>query len=122
MKEYRAKEQHEINMKREARKTGNFYVSPEAKLAFIIRIKGINKIAPKPRKVLKLFRLLQINNGVFVKLNKATLNMIKLIEPYVAFGYPNLKTVKNLVYKRGFGKVDKQRIPLTNNQIIENNF
>jgi len=35
------------------------------------------------------------------------------------YGYPNLKSVKELIYKRGYGKVDKQRIPLTNNDIIE---
>ena len=32
---------------------------------------------------------------------------------------PNLKTVRELVYKRGYGKVDKQRVPLSNNQVIE---
>lgn len=33
--------------------------------------------------------------------------------------YPNLKSVKELIYKRGYGKVNKQRIPLTENSIIE---
>lgn len=47
---------------------------------------SINGIHPRPRKVLQLFRLRQINNGVFVKLNKATLNMLKIAEPYVAWG------------------------------------
>ena len=32
---------------------------------------------------------------------------------------PNLKTVRELIYKRGYGKVDKQRIPLTDNATIE---
>lgn len=32
---------------------------------------------------------------------------------------PNLKTVRELVYKRGYGKVNRQRIPLTDNAIIE---
>lgn len=32
---------------------------------------------------------------------------------------PNLKTVRELIYKRGYGKVDKQRIPITNNGVIE---
>lgn len=31
---------------------------------------SINQIPPKVRKVLQLFRLLQINNGIFLKLNK----------------------------------------------------
>ena len=34
--------------------------------------------------------------------------------------YPNLKTVRELVYKRGFVKVDRRRTPLTENSIIEN--
>lgn len=33
---------------------------------------------------------------------------------------PNLKSVRELIYKRGYGKVDKQRIPLSNNAVIEN--
>lgn len=35
------------------------------------------------------------------------------------FSEPNLKSIRELIYKRGYGKVDKQRIPLTNNAIIE---
>lgn len=71
------------------------------------------------RKTLKLLRLRQINNGAFVRLNKATINMLRIAEPYIAWGYPNLKSVRELIYKRGFGKVNKQRIALTDNAIIE---
>lgn len=98
---------------------------------------SINEIAPKPRKILQLLRLLQINNGVFVKVTKATEQMLRLVEPYVTYGYaqsflcycmtiprhflrePNLKSVRELIYKRGYGKVNKQRIPLANNGVIE---
>jgi ribosomal protein L30/L7E len=79
---------------------------------------SINGVSPKVRKVLQLFRLLQvsslvgflcvcvcvcvcvlcshqdtllnpavqINNGVFVKLNKATINMLRIVEPYIVYG------------------------------------
>lgn len=30
-----------------------------------------------------------------------------------------MKTVRELIYKRGYGKVDKQRVPLSSNSIIE---
>lgn len=80
---------------------------------------SINKVAPKVRKVLQLFRLRQINNGVFVKLNKATINMLRICEPYITWGYPNLKSVRELIYKRGFAKVNGQRLPITSNQLIE---
>lgn len=38
---------------------------------------------------------------------------------FLSSSYPNQKTVRELIYKRGFGKVNKQRIPLTDNSIIE---
>ena len=40
MKEYRQRELDEIRLKREARKCGNFHVPEQARLAFVIRIKG----------------------------------------------------------------------------------
>ncbi|GAB2298994.1 60S ribosomal protein L7B [Dionaea muscipula] len=118
-KEYEEQEKELIRLKREARFKGGFYVEPEAKLLFIIRIRGINRMHPKTRKILQLLRLRQIFNGVFLRVNKATLNMLHRVEPYVTYGYPNLKSVKELIYKRGYGKVDKQRIALTDNSIIE---
>ena len=93
----------------------------EPKLVFVVRIKGINKIDPKKRKTLQLLRLLQINNGVFIRLTKATSEMLKIVEAFIAYGYPNLKSVRELIYKRGYAKINKQRIPLTDNAIIEEN-
>jgi len=119
IKEYRQQEADLIRLKREAKLKGGFYVDPEAKLLFVIRIRGINDMHPKTRKILQLLRLRQIFNGVFLKVNKATVNMLRRVEPYVTYGYPNMKSVKELIYKRGFGKVNKQRIPLTDNTIIE---
>ncbi|XP_057761342.1 60S ribosomal protein L7-2-like isoform X2 [Arachis stenosperma] len=118
-KEYQEQEKELIQLKREAKLKGGFYVDPEAKLLFIIRIRGINAMDPKSRKILQLLRLRQIFNGVFLKVNKATMNMLHRVEPYVTYGYPNLKSVKELIYKRGFGKLNKQRIALTENNIIE---
>jgi len=119
VKEYRSQERSLIRFRRQAKAAGDFYVEPEPKLALVVRIAGVNNLHPKPRKILQLLRLRQINNAVFVRLNKATATMLKLIEPYVTYGYPNLKTVKELVYKRGFVKINKQRVPITDNSIIE---
>ncbi|MED6112060.1 60S ribosomal protein L7B [Stylosanthes scabra] len=117
--EYAEQEKDLIRLKREAKLKGGFYVDPEAKLLFIVRIRGINAMHPQTRKILQLLRLRQIFNGVFLKVNKATMNMLHRVEPYVTYGYPNLKSVRELIYKRGYGKVDRQRIPLTDNAIIE---
>ncbi|KAH7572518.1 hypothetical protein JRO89_XS04G0268600 [Xanthoceras sorbifolium] len=163
-KEYDEDQKELIRLKREAKLKGGFYVNPEAKLLFIVRIRGINAMHPQTRKILQLLRLrqllphsylageqlifriwdhativlmpplckrqglikylycfswLQIFNGVFLKVNKATVNMLHRVEPYVTYGYPNLKSVRELIYKRGYGKLNKQRTALTDNSIIE---
>ncbi|KAL1780844.1 60S ribosomal protein L7 [Sigmodon hispidus] len=117
-KEYRQMYRIEIRMARMARKAGNFYVPAEPKLAFVIRIRGISGVSPKVRKVLQLLRLHQIFNGTFVKLSKTSINMLRIVEPYIACGYPNLKSVNELIYKGGYGKINKKRIALTDNSLI----
>jgi large subunit ribosomal protein L7e len=119
--EYAAHEDKLISLRREAKLSHDFFMEPEAKLLFVVRIVGIIKLSPKPRKVLQLLRLKQLHNGVFLKVNKPVLQMLKLVQPYVTYGYPSLKTVRELVYKRGFGKVNKQRIPLSDNSIVSEN-
>jgi len=44
--------------------------------------------------------------------------MIRVIEPFVTYGYPTRQTISKLIYKRGYGKVNRSRIPLTDNSII----
>ena len=119
MKEYKAAEREQVRLRRLAKSQGDFYVPAQPRVAFVVRLRGINNIAPKPRKIMQLLRLLQVNNGVFVKLTAATQQMLQLIEPYVAYGEPNLKTIRELIYKRGYAKINKQRIPISDNSLIE---
>merc|ERR1712216_1034555 len=118
-KEYATFQRKLISARRQAKTAGNFFVEPEEKLLFVTRIVGIIKLSPKPRKILQLLRLNQLHKGVFLKVNKPILNMLKYVQPYVTYGYPSLKTVRDLVYKRGFGKINKQRIPLSDNAVVE---
>jgi len=116
--EYAKEDSDLIEAKRAAKKAGNFYVEGEAKIAFVIRTRGINKLSPKCKKIMQLLRLRQLHNGVFVRMSRATINMIRMVEPYVTYGYPTRANVSRLVYKRGYGKVNRSRIPLTDNSII----
>merc|ERR1712196_19532 len=119
VKEYRALAKQRVRMHRQAKAAGNHFVDAEAKLMFVVRIRGLNDMHPKTKKVLQIMRLRQMNMGVFMKVSKAATEMLKRVEPYVSYGYPNIKSVKDLIYKRGFGKVNKNRIPLLDNQIVE---
>jgi len=119
VKEYRSSERSLIRLRRTAKSGGHFFREPEAKLAFVIRIRGINGVDPRTKKILRLLRLKQIHNGVFVRLNDASIKMLRLVEPYVTYGSPNLKSVRELLYKRGYLKIDGQRIAITDNRLIE---
>merc|ERR1711892_436115 len=90
-----------MSQRRQARAAGNYFAEPEAKLMFCIRIRGMCDMHPKTKKILQLLRLRQIHPGVFLRVNKAT---------------------RELIYKRGFGKLkttgQAQRVPLTDNAAI----
>ena len=45
--------------------------------------------------------------------------MLNIVNPFITYGEPNLKAIRELIYKRGYAKVDGQRIPITDNSIIE---
>jgi len=47
--------------------------------------------------------------------------MMKLIEPFITYGYPTRSVIQKLVFKRGYGKINKQRIPLMDNTQIDEN-
>jgi len=108
-----------IDAKRQAKRDGNIFVEGQAKIAFVIRTRGINKLSPKQKKIMQLLRLRQLHNGVFVRMNKATMNMVRYVEPLITYGYPSRSTVRKLVYSRGYGKVNRSRIALNDNSIID---
>ncbi|KAL3911508.1 MAG: hypothetical protein SGARI_001614 [Bacillariaceae sp.] len=99
---YAASQKEAVENRRKAKKEGGFFVPAEPKLCLVIRIRGTIGVSPKAKKVMQLFRLRQLHNATFVKLNEAT-----------------IQTVPKLIYKRGFGKIRKQRIPIATNEVIQ---
>ncbi|XP_015871925.2 large ribosomal subunit protein uL30z [Ziziphus jujuba] len=120
IKEFRSKELDLIRLKhRVKRKRPAALLTPKSKLLFIIRIQGKNDMHPAVRKTLYSLRLRKIFSAVFVKVNAGVIEKLQRVEPYVTYGYPNLKNVRELIYKKGHAKIDKRRVPLTDNNIIE---
>jgi len=116
--EYNKLERAAVDNRRKAKANGQIFVPAEENLLFVIRIRGTIGNSPKVNKILQLLRLRQLHNGVFVKVNAATINMLRMIEPFIAYGYPNLKSVRDIIYKRGYGKVSGQRVPLSSNEVV----
>ncbi|XP_008781851.2 60S ribosomal protein L7-2-like [Phoenix dactylifera] len=119
VKEYCDKELDHIRMKQRLKLRKLASDSLKSELLFVIRIRGSRDMHPRTRKILDLLRLRHFLSGVFVKASEATLKMLLSVEPFITYGYPNLKSVRELIYKKGCGMIDKQRVPLTNNNVIE---
>ena len=58
-------------------------MAPVSHSSLLLRIKGVS---PKVRHVIQMFRLRKLFSGVFIKINKSSLAMMKVVEPYVAWG------------------------------------
>lgn len=92
-----------------------------AKMVFVIRIRD-HIGEPKPvRRTLSDMRLRNIHDGVFVRYDDSMRKMLHLVEPWVVYGTPSQAIVNDLITRRGFGKVDNKRIPLSDNVTIEKN-
>ena len=123
IQEFKIRKSAMIKEKRISRDMKKFFVPLKPTVIFAIRIKGINGIPPRAKKILELLRLKKINTGVFLKVNSSSLQILRKIEPYVAYGYPGPKTIHCLIRKRGYGKIGKrgqwQRIPLISDKVVE---
>lgn len=68
-----------ITARRQAKINGHIHVPAQPKVAFVIRIRGVNKLDPRSVRILRLLRLRQIHNGAFVRINKATVNLLRRV-------------------------------------------
>jgi large subunit ribosomal protein L7e len=60
-----------------------------------------------------------MNSGVFVVCDDSTIKDLQRIEPFVTYGSPSLKTIRDLVMKRGATLIKGVRTPLSDNAMIE---
>ncbi|ESO10519.1 hypothetical protein HELRODRAFT_116952 [Helobdella robusta] len=119
VKEYRSRENFDIQIQRRARRANLYKIPVDPTLIFVVRIKTPLDLHLRARKVLNLLRLITPNTGVFLKLNTTTLKLLRLIEPYITWGTPNLKSIRELIYKRGHAKTKNGFKSLNDNRLIE---
>ncbi|XP_067935365.1 large ribosomal subunit protein uL30-like isoform X1 [Watersipora subatra] len=120
VKENKKAERHNVRVQREFKKPEKLKTKPRGDLAFVLRIRGVRDTPEKANKLLNLLRLAKQEEGVFLRLNKTTTTLLAMVDPYITWGHPNLRIVKDLIFKRGHGKVGgRQRGPLSDNTQIE---
>ncbi|XP_051852937.1 60S ribosomal protein L7-like 1 isoform X1 [Antechinus flavipes] len=106
-------------LRRLVSKPGCYVLKDAHRLAFVVRMERINGVSNQVTKTIEELRLKKIYSGVFVKITPGSLKKLRIIEPYVAWGYPNLKSVRELILKRGQARINNKKVSLTDNTLIE---
>lgn len=88
-------------------------------LLVVFRHRAHRIASPVTAKILKSIKLGQLHNVVFLKNDTESSALLKLVEPYVTWGYPDINTVRNLIFKHGFFNINNKRTALDSNKLIE---
>ncbi|CAD7691183.1 unnamed protein product [Nyctereutes procyonoides] len=108
-----------VRLRRLEVKSHGLEVPDKHPLAFIVHIQRINGVSSLVQRTIARLRLKKIFSGVFFRVTPQTMKTLWIVEPYVTWGFPNLKSVRELILKRGQAKVKNKTIPLTDNTMIE---
>ena len=121
-KKYRTQQRHYVVYKRKKNavknKTANVEKSGNTSiLAF--RVKASNNSANQEKGILNSMNLTKKFNAVFIENTVSNLEALKKSENCVVYGYPTKNLIEDLIRLRGFAKVDEKKVPLADNNIIE---
>ncbi|KAF7682812.1 60S ribosomal protein L7 [Astathelohania contejeani] len=118
---YKASIAEEAEKKAEALRKNAIYVPKEAEFFLVVRIRGVNNVPPKERKIMELFRLNKQYSAVFVRNNKSIKQMLQKVRNYVAWGTIDIHLLRELIYKRGSCKINGKHANITS-EVIEDAF
>jgi len=90
-----------------------------ANLVFCVRIRDNVAIPRQIKQALLRLRLQNVHEGVFVRYDDENRRLLHLVEPWVAYGPPSSKSVQDLIERRGHAQIDGERVPLSDNTVIE---
>lgn len=88
------------------------------RLGIVIRIQGDSGLSEDSIKIFQILNLHVPNTAVFVKVSEAMLQLLTVVRPYIVWGYADLATVRNIIFKRGKTKVG-DKIHSIDNALVE---
>ncbi|VEL31779.1 unnamed protein product, partial [Protopolystoma xenopodis] len=104
LRQARLLHKEQMRLERFSKNKKPIFVGNDAKLGLVVRLKA-DETMPKPCvQIFEVLGLSTINQAIFVKITKPFLELISIIQPYVAWGYPNMITIRNLIDKHGTRK------------------
>jgi len=92
------------------------------KLIAVVRIRtadGIGKMAIAAMRKLNVLKMYECS---LVRYNDKTHRLLKTCEPYVTWGAPDVRTIRELITKRGFADKNGKKMILNSNAAVEEAF
>lgn len=119
--QFRKAERDTHRMKRTMATKSLFKVtdSDSQKLLLVFRHRAHKIASDITNKMLNSLQLGQLFNAALLKNNEETVALLKLVEPYVTWGYPNINSIRELIFKHGFLKIDSKKQAIDSNKLIE---
>jgi len=89
------------------------------KMVLVIRIRTADGIGKMAIRAMRQLRVMNMYHAAFVRYDDKTHRMLKTAEPYITWGEVDVRTIRDLLTKRGFAVVDGKRMILNSNTAVE---
>eukprot|EP00817_Percolomonadidae_sp_ATCC50343_P002902 CAMPEP_0117423988 /NCGR_PEP_ID=MMETSP0758-20121206/4505_1 /TAXON_ID=63605 /ORGANISM="Percolomonas cosmopolitus, Strain AE-1 (ATCC 50343)" /LENGTH=244 /DNA_ID=CAMNT_0005207513 /DNA_START=99 /DNA_END=830 /DNA_ORIENTATION=+ len=102
-----------------------FAIDPTQHVLLVVRIVQTPNMPDIVRTALHLLKLPTIYTATFLPVTENNLNMLRIVEPYIMFGYPSREIVQTLITKLGALRIQHStaeppvREPIRSNEQIE---
>lgn len=119
--EFRKAERDSKRMKR-ALVNPRFFQNVSAddpKILVVMRHRAHRVANKECAQILNSLGLGNLLNAVLLKNSPESLALLKIVDPYVCYGYPSIQTVRELIFKHGFLRIDGKKTAINSNKLIE---
>lgn len=91
------------------------------KLLLVMRHAGKKIFDKTTSDIFKTLGMQQRHNAVFLENNKENQLLLRVIEPFVVYGFPSLTTIRELLFKKGFARINGKKTAIQSNTMVEEN-
>ncbi|XP_067624275.1 uncharacterized protein RpL7-like [Eurosta solidaginis] len=89
------------------------------KLLLVMRHAGKKIFDETTNKIFQTLHMTHRHHAVFLRNDKETQILLKVIEPFIIYGYPSISVIRELIFKRGFARINYQKTPIQSNTLVE---
>ncbi|XP_030556050.1 60S ribosomal protein L7-2 [Drosophila novamexicana] len=89
------------------------------RLLLVMRHAGKKIFDKTTTEIFKTLHMGQRHNAVFLENSKENQLLLRVIEPFVVYGFPTLSTIRELLFKKGFARIDGKKTAIQSNTMVE---